>query len=245
MGKFSRRLLIASLALAPLAVAAADAGRDVFVAGGTGALGAEIVRRLLDQGEKVTVFSRPGSDRSRLAGLDVTFVEGDLLDADTVAAAFRGRSFRAVITAVRVETGDSSFYRKIMPPLVAGAKLAGAAQFIHSGAVGAGANAEQFTGLGWERVPGLLDRLRDQGVGEDILRESGLRYTIIRNTRLYPDGTPATGKAKLTEDQTVIDAMTRADLARLTVDCLGNHQCFDKTFHVRDGSLAWPPPGAR
>ncbi len=211
--------------------------------GGTGALGAEIVRLLVAQGERVTVFTRPGSDRSRLDGLDVTFVEGDLLNAPDVAAAFRNRSFDAVITAVRVETGDIHFYAKIMPPLTAEAKRAGVAQFIHSGAVGAGRNAENFTGLGWERVPGLLDRLKDQGVGEDILEASGVPYTIIRNTRLYPPGTPATGKAELTEDQTMLLPMTRADLARLTVGCLGNRECLGKTFHVRDTSLAWPPPG--
>jgi hypothetical protein len=70
-------------------------------------------------------------------------------------------------------------------------------------------------------------------------------YTIIRNTRLWPDGTPPTGRAELTEDDTTITPMTRADLARLTVQCLDNPACLNKTFHVRDTSLAWPPPTAR
>jgi uncharacterized protein YbjT (DUF2867 family) len=115
-------------------------------------------------------------------------------------------------------------------------------QFIHSGAVGAGDNAARFPGLGWEKVPGLLDRLKDQGVGERILRESGLNYTVVRNTRLWPEGTPATGKATLVEDEGWIGPMTRADLAALTVSCLGNARCAGKTLHVRDPSLAWPPP---
>ena len=67
-------------------------------------------------------------------------------------------------------------------------------------------------------------------------------YTIIRNTRLYPDGTPATGKAELTTDDSVILPMTRADLAILTVRCLAKAECLGQTYHVRDTSLAWPPP---
>jgi uncharacterized protein YbjT (DUF2867 family) len=93
-------------------------------------------------------------------------------------------------------------------------------------------------------VPGLLDRLRDQGVGESLIAGSGVPYTIIRNTRLYPSATPATGKAELTTDQTVILPMTRADLARLTLQCLGNADCLNKTYHVRDTSLRWPPAPA-
>ncbi|MCC7259217.1 MAG: NAD(P)H-binding protein [Gammaproteobacteria bacterium] len=252
------RLRAAALAflvplLAALASSVASAGEDaavvtpprpaeVLVFGGTGQLGAEIVRRLVARGERVTVFTRAGSDRARLAGLPVTFVTGDLMKPAEIDAAFAGRRVDAVITAVRVEDGDARFYAKLMPPLTAAARAAGVRHMIHSGAVGAGANVERFAGLGWDKVPGLLDRLKDQGVGEDVLRASGLTFTIIRNTRLWPDGTPATGKAALTEDQGFIGPMTRADLAALTVYCLGNAGCYGKTYHVRDESLAWPPP---
>jgi uncharacterized protein YbjT (DUF2867 family) len=248
--KLSRRGLVARIVAAMCALAATTAlaaetaPRKVLVLGGTGQLGSEIVRQLLARGDRVTVFTRPGSDRQLLDGLTVEFVEGDLLNPPDIAAAFATRRFDGVITAVRVETGDIHFYEKIMAPLTAQAKAAGVAQFIHSGAVGAGKNAGNFANLGWERVPGLLDRLRDQGVGEDILKASGVPYTIIRNTRLYPGGTPATNRAELTEDQAFIGAMTRADLAMLTVRCLGNPGCLGKTFHVRDTSLAWPPPAA-
>lgn len=238
------RILIGSVLLGLLATQSATAaGRDIFVAGGTGALGADIVQLLLDQGERVTVFTRPGSDRSRLDGLEVEFIEGDLTNPEEVAAAFAGRQYHAVFTAVRVQTGDIHFYATIMPPLTEGAKKSGAAQFIHASAVGAGSNADNFKNLGWERVPGLLDRMADQGVGEDVLKGSGVPYTIVRNARIQPEGTPATGKASLTEDQTVLEPMTRPDLALLMVSCLDNPECLDKTFHVRDGAgLPWPPP---
>lgn len=242
-----RHYLVVLIALvatfdADLVAAAGPEPREVLVLGGTGQLGAEIVRRLLVQGDRVTVFTRPGSDRSRLAGLAVRYAEGDLLDESDVAAVFAGNRFQFVIVAVRVEDGDPNFYAKFLPALTARAKAAGVTQLIHHGAVGAGRNAEKFQNLGWEKVPGLLDRLKDQGVGEDIVRASGVPWTIIRNTRLYPDGTPPTGKAELTEDDSVIGPMTRADLAVLTLRCLANAKCLGRTWHVRDPSLAWPPP---
>lgn len=237
-----------ALAFTPLSATAAAEGdlpaasRQVLVLGGTGQLGVEIVRRLTAAGHGVTVFVRQSSSRERLAGLPVDFVVGDLFDENSVGTALRAKRYDAVVIALRVEDGDVHFYEKALTPLAKHLKAAGVGQVIHHGAVGAGANAARFTHLGWERVPGLLDRLRDQGVGEELLRGSGVPVTIIRNARLYPDGTPSTGRAELTEDDSVITPMTRADLAIFTVRCLANPSCFGKTYHVRDESLAWPPP---
>jgi uncharacterized protein YbjT (DUF2867 family) len=221
---------------------AATNAREVLVLGGTGQLGAEIVKLLVANGDHVTVFARASSDRSRLEGLAVNYATGDLLKEPDIAAALRAKKYDVVISAVRVQGGDIHFYEKIMGTLTAQARATGVGQIIHNSAVGAGRNAEKFKGLGWENVPGLLDRMKDQGVGEDLIRASGVPYTIIRNTRLYPDGTPPTGRAELTEDDSVIDPMTRPDLARLNMKCVGNPACLNKTYHVRDPSgLPWPP----
>lgn len=238
-----RTLLATALACIPLQAMTADAPRrTVLVLGGTGRLGAEIVQLLAKRGDDVTVFTRPGSDRGRLEGLRVSYVTGDLLQPQDIGAVLGARRYDVVISALRVQDGDIHFYEKVMTPLTREARRTGVGQILHHGAVGAGANAAKFAGLGWEKVPGLLDRLKDQGVGEDLIRASGMPYTIIRNTRLWPDGTPATGKAELTEDDTIINPMTRKDLARLTLQCLGNPACFGKTYHVKDPTLSWPPP---
>lgn len=60
---------------------------DVLVTGGTGFVGANIVRELLAEGATVRVLARPASDRRALAGLRVEVVEGDLVDPRSLARA--------------------------------------------------------------------------------------------------------------------------------------------------------------
>jgi dihydroflavonol-4-reductase len=61
-----------------------------LVTGATGFVGSAVARRLLQQGCRVRVLARPGSDRRNLAGLDVDVAEGDLTDAASLARACAG-----------------------------------------------------------------------------------------------------------------------------------------------------------
>ncbi len=60
-----------------------------FVTGGTGFVGANLVRLLLDQGYSVRALVRPNSRLDNLSDLDVEFVKGDLTDPD-LARLMRG-----------------------------------------------------------------------------------------------------------------------------------------------------------
>ena len=242
IGLFVCAIAFLLCSLSAFAVTSADFGRQILVLGGTGELGSEIVRLLVKQGDHVSVYVRRDSDRSKLNGLTVDFLDGNLLNQREVAVALYAKKFFAIINAVRVDDGDEHFYEKVMGNTLPAAKANGVVQILHHSAVGAGDNASQFLTLGWGRVPGLLPKLKDQGIGEMMLRRSGIYSTIMRNARLYPAGTPATGYAQLTEDTSVLTPMTRADLAQLTVSCVGNSLCYDKIYHVRDLSLVWPMP---
>ena len=63
---------------------------DALVTGGTGFVGANVVRELLAEGATVRVLARPGGERRALAGLSVEIVEGDLLDPPSLGRAARG-----------------------------------------------------------------------------------------------------------------------------------------------------------
>jgi dihydroflavonol-4-reductase len=57
-------------------------GRLAFVTGGTGFIGANVVRALLAAGWRVRALARHGSDRGNLDGLPLEIIEGDLASQD-------------------------------------------------------------------------------------------------------------------------------------------------------------------
>jgi len=63
---------------------------SILVTGGTGFVGAAVVRALVARGERPRCLVRRGSDRRNLADLDVELVEGDLADPASLDAALKG-----------------------------------------------------------------------------------------------------------------------------------------------------------
>ena len=70
-----------------------------FLTGGTGFVGANLARLLLEKGLKVKALARKGSNRKNLAGLAVEIVEGDLLDSDSLAAGCAGARYAFHVAA--------------------------------------------------------------------------------------------------------------------------------------------------
>ncbi len=63
---------------------------DVLVTGGTGFIGANLVRALVADGHRIRVLARPGSDRRGLSGCPVELVPGDLLEPESLRRGVAG-----------------------------------------------------------------------------------------------------------------------------------------------------------
>jgi len=92
-----------------------------LVTGATGHLGANLVRRLLADGEQVRVMMRSGRDNGALDGLDVERVFADLRDREAVSAAVDGCS-RVYHCAAMVSTieGNAAHKRELFDTNVRG-----------------------------------------------------------------------------------------------------------------------------
>ncbi len=204
-----------------------------LILGGTGRLGAPIAARLDAAGYAVTVFARATSDRKRLEGLPVDYVIGDLLDAESTRAALAGRVFAVVVDASARGPNPDPFYVGLMENTLAALNTGAVKQFILHGSIGAGNSKQVFDSAMYQRVRSVME---EKTRAEELLKASGIPYTIIRNGVIKLDGTAGTGTAQLTEDASAMGTVTRPDLAQLTVQCLQNPECLNKTFHAVDPS---------
>jgi dihydroflavonol-4-reductase len=113
-----------------------------LVTGGTGFVGANVVRELLRNGRSVRVLARPGSDRRALSGLDVQIVEGDLLDPPSLRRAVEGvHTVFHVAADYRLWAPDArALYRANVDgtrAMLTAAADAGATRIVYTSTVGA------------------------------------------------------------------------------------------------------------
>jgi nucleoside-diphosphate-sugar epimerase len=95
----------------------------ILVTGSTGHLGANLVRRLLADGQAVRVLLRPHSDNTSLDGLEVERVYGDLRDPASCAAAARGcRAVHHCAAKVSTLEGDARHKQEIFTCNVLGTR---------------------------------------------------------------------------------------------------------------------------
>lgn len=64
--------------------------RTILVTGGTGLIGSNICRQLVERGDSVRALARPGSHIEPLQALGATVVEGDITDDASVRRAAEG-----------------------------------------------------------------------------------------------------------------------------------------------------------
>ncbi|MFO8114336.1 MAG: complex I NDUFA9 subunit family protein [Halorubrum sp.] len=151
---------------------------DVLVAGGTGFIGSYLCRALADGGHDVTALSRSGGQAPE--GVDV--VTGDVTDYDSVAGAVEGRD--AVVNLVALSPLFEPKGGNVMHDRV---HRGGTENLVNAAEDGGVERYLQLSALGAD-PDGDTAYIRAKGRAEEIVRESGLDWTIFRPSVVFGEG---------------------------------------------------------
>ena len=172
---------------------------DVLVTGGTGFVGANLVRELIGDGHRVRVLARKGGDRRALVGCAVDIAEGDLLDVDSVRAAVAGaRRVYHVAADYRLWAPDPrALYRANVDGtrhVLEAAALAGVERIVYTSTVGAVGIPKDGT-PGDERTPVSLadmvgpykaSKFLAERVADELAARRGARVTVNPSAPIGP-----------------------------------------------------------
>jgi uncharacterized protein YbjT (DUF2867 family) len=153
----------------------------ILVAGGSGFIGAAVVRKLVSQGKEIAVMTaHPDRSRARIEGMGAGVVPGDVLDPPSLDRAMEGAE--AVVQALTFPTFPVEKPRKRYTfeefehlgtaRLVSAAAKAGAGRYVYSSGSGAAADSPKV----WYRA---------KWFGEEAIRAAGISHTIIRPSWVY------------------------------------------------------------
>jgi len=202
----------------------------VLVIGASRGIGLETVQRALAGGHRVRALAR-GAASIAIDQAGLERIAGDALDRDTVSASLQG--VEAVIQTLGAPKGvgallwGTTLFSAATRVLVDAMRAQGVKRLLAVTGLGAG-DSRGHGGLLYDAVafPLLLKRIYDdKDVQEQIVRASGLEWTIVR-PGLLTSG-PATGSARaLTEPKDWrAGSVTRADVADFLV-----REAFERRF---------------
>lgn len=136
--------------------------------------------RLVEDGHRLRCLVRrldePGADY--LKNLGAELVEGDILNADSIAAAAEGADTFIHLVGIIFEPRGVTFEQvhvKGTMNAIGAAAVTGARRYLHMSALGAGPD-------------GKTEYFRTKWAAEEAVRESDLAYTIFRPSIIYGPG---------------------------------------------------------
>lgn len=145
----------------------------VFVTGGTGFVGQEIVQQLRAQGDTPVLLVRKPTSRSSKAGN--SFCIGDVLGPSGLAECMQGADAVIHLVGIISEVGKATFenvHTRGTQNVVSAAKAAKIDRLVHMSALGTRPNA-------------VSRYHRSKWAAEERVRRSGLNYTIFRPSLIF------------------------------------------------------------
>jgi putative NADH-flavin reductase len=209
--------------------------RKVLVLGATGGTGRHVAEQATEMGLEVTALVRtpakmPPTDRP------MRIVTGDIrTDSPVVRGAFASQD--AVISALGVGQSFKSdgFIAHAAPLIVAAMREHGVRRLVFTSAFGVGPTWRDTPMLPRIFVKTLLrDVYADKAAGEQVIKDSGLDWTIV-----YPAGLtngPRTSSARVGERLTLsgFPRVSRADVAVVLLQQLDDPRFIGKGILVAD-----------
>jgi uncharacterized protein YbjT (DUF2867 family) len=148
----------------------------ILVTGGSGFVGGHVVHELRGRELPVRCLVRDARKAAKLAAWGCELAEGDMTDPASLRRAVEGAD--AVVHLVAIRQGREEQFRRVMVDgtrdLIAAAKDAGVARFVHMSALGtteATKDLVPYYGAKWET--------------EGLVRASGIPYVIFRPSFIF------------------------------------------------------------
>ena len=142
----------------------------IFIAGASGFVGGHLVDYLLAKGHRVKCLARSESAKKSLSAKGAEVISGDITHPETLTNILSPEDFVVHLVGIIEERGGATFeavHHKGTANLVAEAKYAGVKHFFYQSALGADKAS-------WSAY------LKTKAEAEEIVKQSGLSYTIFR-----------------------------------------------------------------
>jgi dihydroflavonol-4-reductase len=160
-----------------------------LVTGATGFVGGHLVEALQRNGAEVTALARSAGKAERLTSQGVRVVAGDLHNPAALEAASQGQDVVYHVAGVVAARSEAEFLRanrEGTANLVAAAERCGSARFVLVSSLAAGGPAPKGSPLSGREPPRPVTGYgRSKLAAEQIVRHSGLRWSIVRPPIVY------------------------------------------------------------
>lgn len=205
----------------------------ILVTGGTGFVGSHLIQRMRKEGLPVRAIARSSDKAQALKDLGVEVVKGDVSDKASLEQAAAGVERVIHLVGIIQESPGATFQSVHVDGtrnLLEAAKKNNARGFFYQSALGARPNAKsEYHKTKWE--------------AEELVRASGIPYTILRPSLIYGSGDqftirlsemirlspllPIIGSGKSKLQPIFIDDVTTCILKAVTSDC-----CFNESYEI-------------